>query len=142
MSGASQVATLSLVAIGLSAVGLLIPPVGLLAIGVGLIAARRARVPRDKRIAQAVIAVSSAGLVAFGLLLWLNSRSTPASPAVDCQVGLEALILAQEAHRKTRNRYAANPEELGIAVAERFFLEPRGEHLEKLQSLGVGRAAP
>lgn len=139
MRWASRLTTLTLVALGLSALGLLLPPVGLAAIVVGFVAIKRARTAHDKRIAQAVIGVSSAGLVGFGALLWTVSRPSPPSPAIECQVGLEALTLAQEAHRKTRGRYAASQEELGIAVAERFFLEPHGEHLERLQALGVGR---
>ena len=140
MSSDSRAATLSLVVIGLSAGGLLLPPVAVIAVALGLIAVKQARTVRDRRIALGAIAVSGAGLVVFAFVLWIATRPTPASPAVECQVGLEALTLAQEAHRKTRCRYAASQEELGIAVEEKYFLEPHGEHVAKLEALGVGRA--
>lgn len=128
----------SYVAVSLSALGLLIPPLAVAGLILGLVAIKRAPTDNAKRIARVAIGVSSVGLVVLGVLTWKVMLPRPPSAAVECQVGLAALSLAQEAHRKTRGRYAASSEELGIPVASEFFLDAHGEHTARLVALGVG----
>lgn len=122
--------------IALSVGGLFVPPLAVVAIVVGAIAIKRATRPINKRLGQATIALSSAGMVLFAALVLLGRGA--AAPGVECRIGLEALSLAQEAHRKTRGRYAGSQEELGVPVAPAYFLVAHGEHLSALQKLKVG----
>lgn len=141
MSSASSFPWFSAVALLLSVVGLFVPPIALVGILLGVLAVKRARSPLGKRIAQASVLISCAGLLAFAALLALKKGQTSsATSSVECQVGLEALLLAQDAHRKIRGRYAGSQSELGIPVARQYFLEAQGEHAAALQELKVGQA--
>lgn len=137
MSKTATFPWLGAIALLFSFVGFVAPPAALIAMVLGAVAFKKAASPRSRELGRAAVAVSGVGLLTFAGLLWFRERST-SSEAVECQVGLEALDLAQEAHRKTRGRYASKQEELGIPVAETYFLEASGEHQAELEKLKVG----
>ena len=126
----------SVAAIFLSIAGLLIPPLAFVAIGMGLLAMRQPS-PGDRWRGKFAVALSSTGLFVLGGMLLRSREQT--SGELECRVGLEALNLAQDAHRKTRGRYASSADELGLPIAPQYFLAASGEHKAALQKLKVGR---
>lgn len=138
MSRLSTFPWFSTVIIFLSVAGLILPPLALIAIGVGIIGFNRARSPSEKRLLQGAVALSCAGLLVTAVLLLL-SKEQAADAATECQIGLKALNSAQDAHRKTRGRYASSPEELGLPVGQQYFLSTTGANESVLSRLHVGQ---
>ena len=143
MSGPSRFPWFSIVALGVSVAGLFVPPIALVALVVGTLALKRATTPASRRIAQGGLAISVIGLMVIGSLLLFGRGQHPREvAAAECRVGLEALMLAEDAHLKARGRYAGSEDELGVPLAKgerQFFLAAHGVHEAALRRLGVGQ---
>lgn len=139
MSRLSAFPWFSAATIFLSITGLVFPPLALVALGLGFFAISKARSPGAKRLAQAGVALSFAGLAVVGALL-LARRGQAGDSGAECQIGLKALSAAQDAHRKSRGRYASSSEELGVPVGQQYFLSTAGENEGVLAKLHVGQS--